>query len=81
MLVAGGAAGALWGLIPAMLRERWRVNEIITTLMCNYTVSTYLLMMTPYGLTILTLIIASGRRAQWRRGSPTALGMDYIRGE
>jgi general nucleoside transport system permease protein len=47
----------------------------------DITVPTYLLMMTPYGFTMLALIIASGRRARWRRGAPTALGMDYIRGE
>ena len=45
------------------------------------TLPTYLLMMTPYGFTLLALIIASGRRAQWRRGAPPALGRDYIRGE
>jgi general nucleoside transport system permease protein len=36
MIVAASAAGAFWGLIPAVLRTRWRVNEIITSLMCNY---------------------------------------------
>jgi general nucleoside transport system permease protein len=36
MIVSGCLAGAVWGLIPAVLRVRWRVNEIITTLMCNY---------------------------------------------
>jgi simple sugar transport system permease protein len=36
MFVLGCAAGGLWGLGPAMLRARWKVNEIITTLMFNY---------------------------------------------
>lgn len=36
MIVAGFAAGALWGLIPALLKAYLRVNEIITTLMMNY---------------------------------------------
>jgi ABC-type uncharacterized transport system permease subunit len=36
MFVAGFAAGALWGLIPALLKAFIRVNEIITTLMMNY---------------------------------------------
>jgi len=36
MLVLGAAAGGLWGLAPAVLRARWKVNEIITTLMFNY---------------------------------------------
>lgn len=36
MVVLGAAAGALWALGPAYLRVKWRVNEIITTLMLNY---------------------------------------------
>ncbi len=36
MILAGILAGALWGLIPAMLKAYLRVNEIITTLMLNY---------------------------------------------
>jgi simple sugar transport system permease protein len=34
--VAGFLGGALWGLIPAVLKAYLRVNEIITTLMLNY---------------------------------------------
>jgi ABC-type uncharacterized transport system permease subunit len=33
---AAFAAGALWGLIPALLKAYLQVNEIITTLMLNY---------------------------------------------
>ena len=36
MMLAGAAAGALWGFIPGVLRARLGVNEIITTLMLNY---------------------------------------------
>jgi simple sugar transport system permease protein len=36
MLGAAFAAGALWGLVPALLKAFLRVNEIITTLMLNY---------------------------------------------
>lgn len=36
MLLAGFAAGAVWGLIPAALKAYLGVNEIITTLMMNY---------------------------------------------
>ncbi|HEY7523033.1 MAG TPA: ABC transporter permease [Candidatus Limnocylindrales bacterium] len=36
MMLAGAAAGALWGLIPGILRAKLGVNEIITTLMLNY---------------------------------------------
>jgi general nucleoside transport system permease protein len=40
--VAGCAGGALWGLIPGMLRAFFKTNEIITSLMLNY-VAAYLL--------------------------------------
>lgn len=36
MVIAGMAAGAVWGLIPAVLKAYLKVNEIITTLMLNY---------------------------------------------
>jgi ABC-type uncharacterized transport system permease subunit len=35
MLVAGFLGGALWGLVPGVLRARFGVNEIIATLMLN----------------------------------------------
>ncbi|MDY7042529.1 MAG: ABC transporter permease, partial [Chloroflexota bacterium] len=34
--VAGFLGGALWGLVPALLKSLFRVNEIIVTLMMNY---------------------------------------------
>lgn len=36
MVVAGFVAGALWGMIPALLKAYLKVNEIIVTLMMNY---------------------------------------------
>ncbi len=36
MAVCAAMAGCLWALLPAWLRLRWSVNEIITTLMLNY---------------------------------------------
>lgn len=36
MFVAGFLAGGLWGFLPAILKVRLGVNEIITTLMLNY---------------------------------------------
>jgi simple sugar transport system permease protein len=36
MLLAGMAAGALWGFVPGYLKARYNVNEIISTLMLNY---------------------------------------------
>lgn len=34
--LAGFAGGLLWAVIPAILKERFGLNEIITTLMMNY---------------------------------------------
>ncbi len=42
MVAAGCAGGALWGLIPGILRAFFKTNEIITSLMLNY-VAAYLL--------------------------------------
>jgi simple sugar transport system permease protein len=36
MMLAGMAAGALWGFVPGFLKARFKVNEIISTLMLNY---------------------------------------------
>jgi simple sugar transport system permease protein len=36
MVLAGMAAGALWGFIPGYLKAKFRVNEIISSLMLNY---------------------------------------------
>jgi len=36
MLAAGFLCGALWGVLPAVLRLRLDMNEVITTLMMNY---------------------------------------------
>lgn len=36
MLVAGFIAGGLWGLLPAIPRAYFKVNETITTLLMNY---------------------------------------------
>lgn len=36
MVLAGMLCGALWGIIPGILKAKFNVNEIITTLMMNY---------------------------------------------
>jgi simple sugar transport system permease protein len=36
MMLAGMAAGAVWGLFPGYLKARFNVNEIISSLMMNY---------------------------------------------
>jgi len=42
MVVAGCAGGAMWALIPGILRAFFRTNEIITSLMLNYVAGTLL---------------------------------------
>jgi simple sugar transport system permease protein len=34
-LAAGAVAGALWALVPALLRTRYRIDEVVTTLLLN----------------------------------------------
>lgn len=36
MIAASCAAGAVWGLIPAIFKARWNTNETLFTLMMNY---------------------------------------------
>jgi simple sugar transport system permease protein len=36
MVLAGLGMGAVWGFIPGILKAKFNVNEIITTLMMNY---------------------------------------------
>jgi general nucleoside transport system permease protein len=36
MVLAGMACGALWGVIPGFLKAKFKVNEVISTLMMNY---------------------------------------------
>jgi general nucleoside transport system permease protein len=36
MVAAGLLGGAIWGFIPGFLKARFRVNEVISTLMMNY---------------------------------------------
>jgi general nucleoside transport system permease protein len=36
MMLAGILSGALWGFIPGILKARFKVNEIISSLMLNY---------------------------------------------
>ena len=36
MFIAGFIGGGLWGLIPALLKIKFSINEVISTLMLNY---------------------------------------------
>lgn len=35
-ILAGGAAGAFWGYIPGLLKAKFKVHEVISTIMMNY---------------------------------------------
>lgn len=35
VLLGGAVAGALWALVPALLRTRYRIDEVVTTLLLN----------------------------------------------
>ena len=36
LVVSGFIGGAFWAIVPALLKSKWNVNEIVTTLMLNY---------------------------------------------
>jgi simple sugar transport system permease protein len=35
-IIAGGVAGGFWGFIPGLLKARFKVHEVISTIMMNY---------------------------------------------
>ncbi len=41
MLLTSVAAGAVWGLIPAFFKARWKTNETLFTLMMNYVATSF----------------------------------------
>lgn len=73
MLTAGVAAGALWGLIPAIFRAKWGTNETLFTLMMNYVaaylVSFFLEIWVPNG---------SGALPRQTHGKMPVIGHDYL---
>lgn len=44
-VIAGIAAGALWGLIPAVFKAFWNTNETLFTLMLNYIATFWVMVM------------------------------------
>jgi simple sugar transport system permease protein len=59
MFLAGFVGGALWGLIPAVLKLRYSINEVISTLMLNYICAEF-----------LTLLIVGPWKSQKKFGFP-----------
>ncbi len=45
MFSAGFLGGAIWGLIPAILKIRFAINEVISTLMMNYICAEFLMLL------------------------------------
>lgn len=41
MFVVSVAAGAIWGLIPAFFKAKWKTNETLFTLMMNYVATSF----------------------------------------
>ncbi len=60
MFAAALAAGAIWGVIPALFKARWNTNETLFTLMMNYIatfiVSYFLMIWTPSGSSSLGML-------------------------
>jgi ABC-type uncharacterized transport system permease subunit len=79
--VASAIAGAAWGLVPILLRTRWNVDEIVTSLMFNYiaTFFTAYLVAFPFKSDTTILpgtdpILPTARLPRFIRGSPLNLG-------
>jgi simple sugar transport system permease protein len=78
ILVVSGAAGAAWGLLPALFKGKWNTNETLFTLMMNYVaiqLTSYCVAKweNPYGSNSVGIINAN-TRAGWL---PSLLGLQY----
>ena len=59
IFAAGFLGGAIWGIIPAILKIKYAINEVITTLMLNYICAEF-----------LTLLIVGPWKGKTRFGFP-----------
>ncbi len=64
IFLAGFIGGALWGIIPAILKIKFSINEVISTLMLNYICAEF-----------LTMLIVGPWKGTSRSGFP---GTDYL---
>jgi ABC-type uncharacterized transport system permease subunit len=79
MLAASAAAGAVWGVIPAVFKSRFNTNETLFTLMMNYVaiqLTSYFVAKweNPYGSNTVGIINQS-TQAGW---FPSVLGQKYL---
>ena len=59
MFIAGFIGGAIWGLIPAILKIKFSINEVISTLMMNYICNEF-----------MTLLVVGPWRGKTKFGFP-----------
>lgn len=79
MAIVSVAAGALWGLLPALFKARWNTNETLFTLMMNYIaiqLTSYFVALweKPYGSNSVG-IINQTTKAGW---FPALFGQQYL---
>lgn len=79
MLVVSAAAGAIWGVIPAVFKSRFKTNETLFTLMMNYVaiqLTSFFVAKweNPYGSNTVG-IINQMTKAGW---FPSLLGQQYL---
>ncbi len=79
MLVASAVSGAIWGVIPAVFKSRFRTNETLFTLMMNYVaiqLTSYFVAKweNPYGSNTVGIINQSSK-AGW---FPSVFGQQYL---
>ncbi len=70
MFVCSAAAGAVWGLVPAVFKARWNTNETLFTLMMNYIaiqLTSYFVARWehPFGSNTVGIIPRDGSKAGW----------------
>ena len=85
LMFIAAAAAACWIGIPAFLKLRFRVDEIITSLLpipriqaMGFDVPIYLVGMLPYVLTLAMLIVPTVLRGE-RSPAPSGLLLNYLR--
>jgi len=79
MILTSVAAGAIWGLIPAVFKAKWNTNETLFTLMMNYVaiqITSFCVSLweNPYGSNTVGIINANSR-AGWM---PALFGQTYL---
>ncbi len=79
MFFVSGVAGAIWGVIPAIFKSRFRTNETLFTLMMNYVaiqLTSYFVAVweNPYGSNTVGIINQTTKFGWF----PTLLGQQYL---